>query len=156
MKREFRGKLEGRGPGGAWVFLPIPFDVHAVFGTRGRLPVGGTINGFAFRNSLMPEGDATHAMMVNKALQAGAGAGAGDTVRVVLARDEKERTVDVPPGLASALRRSKAAAATFAALNYSQRREYADWIASAKQDATKASRVAKAVEYLAAGRKALP
>lgn len=156
MKKSFQARLEGRGPGGAWTFLPIPFNVEEAFASRARVPVAGTINGFAFRNSLMPEGDGTHAMMVSKEIQAGAGAKAGDRVRVVLERDDKVRTVDVPPELARALRRNKAAASTFAGLSYSSRREYADWIAKAKQAATRERRAAKAMGYLTAGRRRLP
>ena len=63
MKRKFKAKLQAKGPGGAWTFLPIPFDAMAEFGSKGRIAVAGTMNGFAFRNSLMPEGDGTHSMV---------------------------------------------------------------------------------------------
>jgi hypothetical protein len=155
MIKEFRATLVARGPGGAWTFLPIPFKVEEAFGTKARVPVSGTVNGFAFRNSLMPEGDGTHAMMFSRALQAGAQARAGDVVRVVLRRDNEERTVQVPDALRRALRRNKPAAATFAGLSYSQKREFADWISSAKQEATREGRLARAVELLAAGTKRL-
>lgn len=45
------------GLGDAWTFMTIPFDVRVVYKTRSRVPVAGTINDFAFRNSIMPEGD---------------------------------------------------------------------------------------------------
>jgi hypothetical protein len=155
LKREFKAKLVARGPKGAWTFLPIPFDVETAFGSRARVPVSGTINGFSFRNSLMPVGDGTHLLTVSKELQAGAKAGAGDMVRVTLERDDAERTVEVPRELADGLARNKRAAAVFKKLTYSQKKEYATWIASAKLPATKASRVAKAVGLLAAGQKRL-
>ncbi len=44
MKKTFKGKLVGRGPGGAWIFLMIPFSVEKVFGTKARLAVRGTVN----------------------------------------------------------------------------------------------------------------
>ena len=75
--------------------------------------VAGTINGYAFRNSLMPEGDGTHAMAVSKALQAGAKAAAGDRVTVVMAIDTAERGVDLPAELSEALKTNAAAAAAF-------------------------------------------
>jgi hypothetical protein len=153
MKRRFEAKLVARGPGGAWTFLEIPFDVQKVFGSKARVPVAGTINGFAFRNSLMPEGDGTHSMMVNKELQAGAKAKAGDLVRVTMQRDNEERTVEAPPELKEKLRANKKATSMFDSLTYSQKREYADWIVSAKQAATKTSRAEKAVKMLAAGQK---
>ena len=77
MKR-FKTRLTSRGPGGAWTFLEIPFSVEKAFGSKARIAVAGTVNGFAFQNSLMPNGDGTHSMMVSKTLQSGAKAAASD------------------------------------------------------------------------------
>lgn len=154
-KMAFETKLISSGPKGAWTFIDIPFDVHEVFGTRARVPVTGTMNGFAFRNSIMPEGDGTHRMMVGKEMQVGANARPGDIVKVTLERDDKERPVNVPPELQSALKRNKAAESFFAQLTASQKNEYSSWIASAKQAVTKSSRAAKAIEFLLEGKKRL-
>jgi hypothetical protein len=151
----FDSKLISSGPKGAWTFMDVPFNVHEVFGTKGRVPVAGTMNGFPFRNSIMPEGDGTHRMMVGKELRAGAKAQAGDIVKVTLERDEKERTVEVPSELVSALKKHKTAGTFFASLTASQKKEYADWISSAKQAETKASRVEKAIDFLIEGKKRL-
>jgi len=96
---EFDALLVAKGPGGAWTFLPIPFNVQEVFGTAERLAAAGTVNGFPFRNSLMPEGDGSHSMIFNKELQAGACAKAGDRVQVVLERDQGERQIATPAEL---------------------------------------------------------
>jgi hypothetical protein len=151
MQQKFKARLTAIGPGGAWTILRAPFNVAEVFGTKARVPVIGTMNGFAFRNSLMPEGDGTHRMMVGKEVQAGAKARAGDVVSVVLKRDDEKRTVEVPNELAAALKKNKPAAAFFRALSPSCKSEYASWIASAKQAETRNSRAAKAVEMLTAG-----
>ncbi len=153
MKQKFEARLMSKGPGGAWTYLPIPFDVNKTFGTKARISVAGTLNGFPFRNSLMPEGDGTHSMMVGKELQAGANARAGDLVQVSLEPDTAERTVAVPEELQAALNSEPSTASFFDSLTYSQKKEYADWIASAKQEATRTSRAAKAVQLLAAGKK---
>ncbi|MGB0065855.1 MAG: YdeI/OmpD-associated family protein [Terracidiphilus sp.] len=153
--QKFKTKLTAIGPAGAWTILHVPFKVADVFGTKGRVPVVGTMNGFAFRNSLMPEGNGTHRMMVGKELQAGAKARAGDVVSVVLERDDEERSVDVPAELAAALKRNKQAAAFFASLTPSCKSEYAGWISTAKQVETRVKRAAKAVEMLTAGKKRL-
>ena len=58
----------------------------------------------------------------------------------------------VPAELAAALKTNKKAAAAFEAFPPGQRREYADWIAEAKRDETKAKRVAQAVEWIAEGK----
>ncbi len=153
MAQRFNAELIGRGPKSAWVFLPIPFDVAAVFGSRGRVAVSGTLNGFAFRNSLLPEGDGTHAMPVSKELQKGAKVKCGDTVEVVLERDVLERVVTVPPELAAALRSAAPARTAFEALAYSHKKEYVEWIAGAKKDETRVSRAQKAVAMLVEGKR---
>jgi uncharacterized protein YdeI (YjbR/CyaY-like superfamily) len=56
------------------------------------------------------------------------------------------------PEFAAALRRNKAAAATFKAFPPSHQREYVEWIAGAKREETRDRRIAQAVEWLAEGR----
>jgi hypothetical protein len=155
VKQEFQAKLMAKGPGGAWTYLPIPFDVSQVFGSKARIPVTGTINDFPFRNSLMPEGDGTHSMMVSKKLQLGANARAGDLVSIALEPDTAERCILPPKELEAALMENQQAASVFDTLAYSHKKEYVDWILAAKQAATKSSRATKAAEMLAAGKKRL-
>jgi len=148
MKQTFKVRLLGRGPKGAWTFLPIPFDVEEEFGSRARVAVAGTINNHPFRNTLMPEGDGTHSMMVSKALQAGARASAGDLVAVVMDIDKAERKVEVQEEFRIALKHAPAAREYFERLSYSRQKEFTDWIADAKRPETKAARVGKSIERL--------
>jgi hypothetical protein len=144
LMKKFKAKLAARGPNGAWVFLEIPFNVEQAFGSKARVRVRGTVNGFAFQNSLLPQGDGTHAMAFSKELQAGARAGAGDQVSVSMEVDQSERIVAVPEELSQSLAAAKATAA-FDALSYSHRKEFADWVASAKQAETRERRAQKSV-----------
>ncbi len=153
MKQKFEAKLTAHGPKGAWVFLAIPPEVTKAFGSIARLPVVGTLNGFSFRSSILPEGDGTHSLAVNKQMQAGAKVAAGDTVKVVLELDKGERVVEVPPELQHVLDRQTKAAQAFAGMSFSCKKEYADWIAQAKRPETKEARVKKALELIAAGKK---
>jgi hypothetical protein len=68
-KLKFKIKLDGM-ESSAVAALSAPFDVEETFGTRARVPVKGTINGFPFRSSLMPMGGC-HRMVVNKAMRDG-------------------------------------------------------------------------------------
>jgi len=139
MAQSFEATLIGRGPKQAWAFLPIPFSVAEVFGTKARLPVVGTINGVPFRSSLMPEGDGTHAMMVNQALRTRAQTGVGQRVTVVLDADTAPRRVQIPADLKSAL--TKDLLRRWTRLSYSHQKEYADWINSAKRPETRRRRI---------------
>jgi len=58
--------------------------------------------------------------------------------------------VIVPEELENALLMDSSAATIFAALPYSHKKEYADWISSAKQPETRARRVATALTMLVA------
>ena len=132
--------------------VAMPFDVEKAFGTRGRVPVRGTINGFAFRSTLAPYGG-RHYLPVNKALREGAGAQAGDRVEITLERDQEERVVTAPPDLVKALRANKAAQAAWDRLSYTHRREYVESIEEAKKPETRLRRLGGAVEALAAARR---
>jgi len=146
VKKTFEARLVAMGPGGAWTYLPIPFSVEQAFGSKARVAVRGTINGFGFRSSLLPR-DGGHYLHVNKAMLAGAKVAAGEAVQVVLEQDREERTVELPADLRRAL--SPEAGKVFDGLSYSHRKEYVDWIEQAKRPETRAKRIEKTVERFA-------
>jgi uncharacterized protein YdeI (YjbR/CyaY-like superfamily) len=59
----------------------------------------------------------------------------------------------MPEELESRLKENKAAAAAFAALPPSHRRQYTDWVASAKREETRDRRIAEALRLLTRGAK---
>ena len=59
----------------------------------------------------------------------------------------------VPQDFEAALRDNPKARATFAGFPPSQRREYVEWVSEAKQDATRAKRLATSIEWLAEGKR---
>ena len=132
------------------VLFTLPFDASRFFGTRARVPVRGTINGFPFRSSIFPEGDGTHYMAVNRETREGAGVRGGETVSVVMERDDEPRVVTPPEELARAIRKSRAARAAWERLSYTHQKEYADAVASAKRPETRERRVEKTLAELAA------
>jgi len=60
--------------------------------------------------------------------------------------------VVVPADLAAAVKKNRKAQATFEAFSPSHRREYVEWVTEAKTEATRARRLAQAVEWLAEGK----
>lgn len=153
MSKSFKAVIEGQGPGDAWARVFIPFDVEKAFGSRARVSVRGTINGFPFRTSIFPTGDGTHQMMVNKTMKQGAKAKTGERVNVTLDIDDAPREVEIPTDLTKALKSSATARKLFDALSPSCKKEYVEWICSAKRDETRRTRVEKAVTMLADGKK---
>jgi hypothetical protein len=153
IRLAFTGRLQSVGPKGAWTGLFLTPAQSARLGTKSRVPVTGSLNGFLIRGFLAPMGDGTHGLMVNKQMQAGAKAGPGDAVRVVLAVDHSPRKVDVPKDLERALARSRSAKAFFQGLSYTHRKDYASWVAEAKRPETRRHRVEESIRLLEKGRK---
>ena len=60
--------------------------------------------------------------------------------------------LDVPADLAAALAKSAAARRYFESLAPSKQRDYVEWITEAKREATRASRIAQAVAWMAEGK----
>jgi len=151
VKLRFKTKIQGKEAGVVAAITP-PVDVPETFGTRARVPIRGTINGFPFRSSLMPCGG-RHMMPVNKTLCAGAGVKPGDTVEVVMERDEKARTVEVPPPLKKELSKNKRALVKWDTLPFTHKKEMASSIREAKQEETRSRRLAKIMQVLTTGAK---
>lgn len=64
---------------------------------------------------------------------------------------EKKELV-VPSYLTSALKKNKKAAEAFAKFSYSHRKEYIEWITSAKKEETRLSRLEKAIKMMSDGK----
>jgi hypothetical protein len=151
MKKTFKSPLDALGPGGSWTRMQIPFDVEKAFGSKARVAVRGTMNGFEFRTSILPNGDGTHHMMLNKAILAGAKTAAGETVKVVMERDDESREVPAPKDLLAALGKNAVAKRIWKEKTPTFRKEYVLWIEDAKAHETRARRIAATVEKVAAG-----
>ncbi|HLK50849.1 MAG TPA: YdeI/OmpD-associated family protein [Bryobacteraceae bacterium] len=133
-----------------WTIARIPFDAGKTWGTYGLLKVKGSINGFPFRTSLFPEGAGRHILLVNKRMQAGARAALGDRARFRLELDTDERTVTPPVELAAALSEDPALRRWYDQLNYSIRKEIANWITDVKSAEARRRRADQIAERLLA------
>jgi uncharacterized protein YdeI (YjbR/CyaY-like superfamily) len=133
MKKKFKARIKHEGSALGWKIVDIPFDVKKVFGIGGRLPVKGTVNGFAFASSLFPRKDGLHFLMLNKLMQKGADVSAlGEMVEIELEHDPSIRTVTTPPILKKILSEEDGLLAYYNSLNYSTRKWIADAITQTK------------------------
>ena len=149
--KKFRVLVE-REEGSEVCGIHVPFDVEQTFGTRGRVPVRGTLNGAPFRGSLFPMGG-RHIFVINRKLREASGVRGGETVPVILERDTEERVITPPADFARALKASKEARATWDGLSYTHRREHVEHIEGAKKPETRQRRIEKSISLLAAGKK---
>jgi len=148
-KQSFQARIvEGRG-GGA--FVDVPFDVPEVFGSRRQVRVKGTIDGHPFASSIAPMGAGAYLLGLHKATREAIGKSIGDSVDLVIEADTTERVVTVPDDLKRALARNAAANKTFENFAYTHRKEYVQWVESAKKPETRQRRIAEAVSRIARG-----
>jgi uncharacterized protein YdeI (YjbR/CyaY-like superfamily) len=150
IAKSFKATLERMPSNLGWVIVRIPLDVLKVWGTRGMLKVKGEINGFAFRTSLFPTGKGDHYLLVNKRMQAGAGARPGTIAQFRLAPDTEKRVATVPPELQRILDEERAFRRWFDQLNYSTRKWIADWVTQVKSAEARVRRAEQVAEQLLA------
>lgn len=148
VKKSFEATLERLRSNLGWIIVWIPFNVHKVWGSRGRLKVRGEINGFAFRTSLFPTRQGRHFLLVNKKMQAGAGAKEGSSAEFRLQPDTEERFVSVPIELKRILAEDRSFTRWFDSLNYSIRKWLADWITQPKSSVSRVRRAKQVAEQL--------
>ena len=96
-----------------------------------------TINGYTYRNTVAVMGGEYMVGVANEHRKP-AKVENGGTVDVTLELDTEKREVTVPPELAAALAKDKAAKAAWDKLSYSHQRQHAEPIAAAKAEDTKA------------------
>jgi hypothetical protein len=145
----FRAPLQPRGPAAAVVLDDA--QVAAVGEGAKRFPVVATINGYTWRTSVTRMGG-EFLLGLNKEVRQGAGVEAGDEVDVSVELDTAPREVEVPEALAAALAADPRAKASFEHMAFSHRKEYARWIAEARQEETRQRRVRQALEMIRAGK----
>lgn len=147
-RQRFRSLLKPDGTNLKWVIAPVPFSPAKVWKTRNRMRVKGTINGFAFRTSLFGSAEKGYVVLVNKTMQKGAQAYAGEMAEFTLEPDLEERISTVPPELAKLLRQDRAVAKWFEALSYSVRKYIGDTVCKPKNPEARQRQAERMVERI--------
>jgi uncharacterized protein YdeI (YjbR/CyaY-like superfamily) len=147
-RQRFRSLLKPDGTNLKWVIAPVPFAPAKVWKTRNRMRVKGTINGFPFRTSLFGSAEKGYVVLVNKSMQKGAEAYAGEMAEFTLEPDLEERTAAVPPELAKVLKQERALARWFEGLSYSYRKYMADDVRKPKSPEVRQRRAEQIAERM--------
>jgi hypothetical protein len=145
---KFTATIEPNTGGSAYIFFP--FDTKQEFGTRAQVRVKASFDGVPYHGSLVKYGYPQHMLPILKDIRAKIGKGPGDTVEVVLERDETVRTVEIPPALKTLLTKENLLP-VFEKLSYTHRKEYVRWITEARKEETRQARLARSVDMLRKG-----
>jgi len=149
-KYKFKAKIEAGDGGGAYVLFP--YDTGKEFTTKGKVPVKATFDGVPYTGSLIKYGKPLHLLGMPKAIREQIGKSRGDTLEVVVWKDEevRVRTVEVPAPFEN-LMKKEGLLPVFKKLSYTHRKEYCRWITEAKKEETRLKRLGKAIEMLKQG-----
>ena len=147
-KYKFKAKIEAADGGGAYVLFP--YDTVKEFATKGKVPVKATFDGLPYTGSLIKYGHPLHSLGMPKAIREQIGKRPGDTLELVVWKDEEVRTVEVPAPFEK-LMKKEGLLPFFEKLSYTHRKEYCRWISEAKKEETRSKRLEKAIEMLRKG-----
>ncbi len=147
-KYRFSAEIQAGDGGGAFVFFP--YDVEKEFGTEGRVAVRATFDGVPYTGSLMKYEHPQHMLGILKTIREQIGKGLGDSIEVVVWKDEAVRTVAIPARFEELMRKD-GLLSFFEQLSYTHRKEYCRWITAAKKEETRLKRLEKAIEMLKKG-----
>lgn len=138
----------------SWTFLNLPREASAKLPSRGMTSVAGTFNGMDFRATLEPDGKGGHWLKVDRKMREAAGAQAGDVVSLEIAPLAEEPEPRVPAGLRKALAAaSPKVRAVWSDITPVARRDWIQWIESAKREETRLKRIETACDMLAKGKR---
>jgi hypothetical protein len=146
---QFRAVLQARGPAAAVVLDDA--QVATVGEGAKRFLVVATVNGYTWRTSVSRMGG-EFLLGLPRQVRLDAGVQVGDETEVTIELDRGPREVDIPEPLSVALAADPQASASFEAMAFTHRKEYARWITEAKREDTLHRRVLQAIEMIKAGK----
>lgn len=147
--KAFRAKLEATGTSLHWVVARIPVDLKKAWPEWKTRRMRGEINGFAFATTLFsgPKGQGL-TLLVNKKMQAGGKARAGETAQIKLEPDLEVRTHPMSTALADELKGDRALQKWFEKISPSMRKGISSLVDDAKSVETRKRRARRMAETL--------
>lgn len=162
--KRFKAVLERGNRALGWTTVRVPFDPAKEWKQTVRLRVRGEVwsenaGGFAFRTSLFPDVRGGFYLLVNRAMQAGAGVKLGDIAEFKLEPDMEPRDAELPDELAALLDEEPGLRDWYDGLTEYTRREIGKWVVGVKSDEARMRRAEQMAERLLAameGERELP
>jgi len=148
---EWKARLVGGDGDGSGAFVGFPWDPKAEFGKANLVPIRAEFDGEPYRGVIANMGEGP-CLIVLKEIRAKIGKNVGDEVSIRLWHDTEPRVIEPPADLAEAMGTVPAARAYWDKLAPSHRKQYVQWLESAKRPETRTARLAKAVALLAEGK----
>lgn len=129
-------------------FIEFPYDVEKEFGVKGQVKIWATFDGCEYRGSLAKMGHSCHILGMTQKIRAAIGKKQGDTVHVILKKDDEPRIVEIPEDFKKLLEENEQALSFFNALSYTNQKAYTEWITSSKKAETREKRISESISML--------
>ena len=127
-------------------YVIIDFDVEKTFGKK-RLKVKVWFDKILYRGLLTKYKGVYH-LIINKEIRAQLGKNAGDIVTVKIEEDTDERIVELPKVMVDFFKNEKDLKGIYDKMSYTNRKEYVEWLTTAKKEETLQNRIVKFKELL--------
>jgi hypothetical protein len=121
-------------------FVELPFNAENVFGKK-RVKVKVWFDGELYRGTLMRMGMDCDWIGLTQELRKKIRKNPGEFVHVVIEEDMEERTLELPEDLSELLQKNKPESDFFHSLAFTHRKEYINWVLSAKREETRLKRL---------------
>lgn len=136
-----------------WGFLRLPPGASAALPSRGMVAVDVAIGAHAFTAVLEPDGEGGHWLKLPRAVQGAVGIAPGDRVSLLLSPAQHEPEPVLPADLRAALAQVPGAHAQWQAITIAARRDFIQWLDTARQAETRVRRIRTACDMLAQGKR---
>lgn len=123
------------------LFAEFPFESAKEFGTRKAIRVKATIDGKLFRLSLLPHGNGTHWLQLKKDIYDSIGKTEGDSVHIIVEKDENLPEIIVPEYLQWLLENEPETLKSFEKLTWSAKKFWIDYMNQPKNEDSKVERI---------------
>ena len=133
-----------------WTFIEIPLDIAQKIKPdyRKAFRVKGMLDNYSFEGiSILPLGEGNYLLALNASIRKSIKKQSGDTLLVQLEEDKKEKKLSRV--FMDCLKEEPSAMKFFKSLPPGHQRYFSNWIETAKTEATKARRIAEAINALA-------
>ena len=148
-RREFKAEIMGAGEDST-AYIGIPGDLEQVYGSSGKIAVKATIDEYPFNGYLIKK-DQGFILNLPADFLNNTGKGNGSEVNMIIEKDVDLENLQIPHILDKALNENPFCREFYNSLSYSNRKEYANWVGSAKRAETQKKRLDQVIEMLKAG-----
>lgn len=132
-------------------FIEFPYNTEEEFGVKGQVKVKATFDGYEYQGSLAKMGHHCHCLGITQKIRNEIKKEPGNTVHVVIIKDDTSRIVELSEEFRKLLEENEDAKGIFSCLSYTNQKQYAEWIKSAKKIETRDGRLKDSISMLLKG-----